>query len=76
MPDQRQLDVRELPPRQRHTSIFETRGRSALGDAIVLGNDHDPRPYQLEAEEPGKFGWDYRERGAEVWRVQITRQTA
>jgi uncharacterized protein (DUF2249 family) len=78
MPDLQQLDVRELPPRQRHALIFETCGDLTTGDAIVLVNDHDPRPlyYQFEAEQPGRFGWEYLERGPEVWRVRITRQAA
>lgn len=78
MPDLQQLDVRELPPRQRHSLIFETCGKLAGGDAIVLVNDHDPRPlyYQFEAEYPGRFGWEYIESGPEVWRVRITRQAA
>ncbi len=78
MSDPRQLDVRELPPRQRHALIFDTCGNLAAGDALVLVNDHDPRPlsYQFEAEQPGKFGWEYLERGPEVWRVRITRQAA
>ena len=78
MPDLPQLDVRELPPRQRHTLIFATCEKLATGGAIVLVNDHDPRPlyYQFEAEQPGRFGWEYLERGPEVWRVRITRQAA
>jgi hypothetical protein len=44
MPALRQLDVRELPPRQRHALIFETCDNLATGDALVLVNDHDPRP--------------------------------
>ena len=65
MSELRQLDVRELPPRQRHALIFDTCDTLATGDALVLVNDHDPRPlyYQFEAEQPGRFGWDYLERG-------------
>lgn len=76
MPDFRKLDVRELPPRQRHELIFATCEKLGTGDGIVLVNDHDPRPlyYQFEAEQPGKFGWEYLERGPEVWRIRIIRQ--
>jgi uncharacterized protein (DUF2249 family) len=78
MSDLHQLDVRELPPRQRHALIFDTCDKLATGDALVLVNDHDPRPlyYQFEAEQPDRFGWEYLERGPEVWRVRITRQAA
>ena len=36
-------------------------------------NDHDPRPlyHQLQAEQPGKVGWEYLEQGPEIWRVRI-----
>ncbi|MGH7037048.1 MAG: DUF2249 domain-containing protein [Stellaceae bacterium] len=75
MPNPQQLDVRDLPPPQRHALIFDTCGKLPVGNAVILVNDHDPRPlyYQFEAEQPGQFGWEYIERGPEVWRVRITR---
>lgn len=78
MSDAKQLDVRELPPPQRHALIFQTCGNLAAGDAIVLVNDHDPKPlyYQFQAEYPGRFGWDYVESGPDVWKVRITRKAA
>jgi uncharacterized protein (DUF2249 family) len=41
---------------------------------MLLINDHDPRPlrYQLMAERPEKFEWEYEAEGPEVWRVRIT----
>jgi len=78
MSDARQLDVRDLPPPQRHTLIFDTCGKLKAGDAILLVNDHDPKPlyYQFQAEQPGQFGWEYIESGPQVWRVRITRTKA
>lgn len=78
MSDAKQLDVRELPPPQRHALIFQTCGDLGAGDAIVLVNDHDPKPlyYQFQAEYPGRFGWEYEESGPEVWKVRITRKAA
>ncbi len=72
------LDVRALPPPQRHALIFETCGKLTAGDAVLLVNDHDPKPlyYQFEAEHPGLFGWQYVESGPEVWQVRITRNKA
>ena len=69
------LDVRELPPRDRHRLIFDRYGALASGDAFVLVNDHDPKPlyYQFEYEHKGQFGWTYLEQGPDVWRVQIKR---
>lgn len=71
------LDVRRLPPAQRHSLIFQTCGKLAVGSAVVLINDHDPKPlrYQFDAESPGEFGFSYLEAGPEVWRVEIRRLT-
>ncbi|MGH7112093.1 MAG: DUF2249 domain-containing protein, partial [Stellaceae bacterium] len=51
MPNPQQLDVRDLPPPQRHALIFDTCGKLPVGNAVILVNDHDPRPlyYQFEA---------------------------
>jgi uncharacterized protein (DUF2249 family) len=67
------LDIREVPPRDRHPLIFERFDGLAPGEGFVLVNDHDPRPlfYQFAAERAGGFTWDYQERGPEVWRVRI-----
>lgn len=73
-----QLDVRTQPPARRHELIFETYARLAADEGFVLVNDHDPKPlyYQLAAEHPGQFSWDYLEQGPEVWRVRIGRNGA
>ncbi len=69
------LDVRSEPPARRHALIFDTFGTLATGDGFELINDHDPKPlyYQLEAEQTGKFSWEYKEQGPEAWRVEICR---
>ncbi len=69
------LDVRALPPRERHPRIFSRFDALAPGTGFVLVNDHDPKPlyYQLAAERPGAFSWQYLEQGPEVWRVAIGR---
>jgi uncharacterized protein (DUF2249 family) len=67
------IDVRELPPAQRHQKIFELVNELVVGRSFILVNDHDPKPlyYQLEAEYPKQFSWTYLDRGPEVWRVEI-----
>ena len=74
MPDTT-LDVRSEPPARRHELIFDTFEALASGDGFELVNDHDPKPlyYQLEAEQTGRFSWEYFEQGPEVWRVRIGR---
>lgn len=70
-----QLDVRTEPPARRHELIFDTYAGLAEGAGFVLVNDHDPKPlyYQLAAEHPDQFSWDYLEEGPKVWRVRIGR---
>jgi len=70
------LDVRALPPFQRHSLIFETFESLSPGGAFILVNDHDPKPlyYQFAAERPNQFTWEYLEQGPEVWRVRIGRR--
>ncbi|HET6869258.1 MAG TPA: DUF2249 domain-containing protein [Solirubrobacteraceae bacterium] len=70
-----QLDVRTEPPARRHALIFDTYAGLTAGNGFVLVNDHDPKPlyYQLAAEHPDQFSWDYLEQGPEVWRVRIGR---
>ncbi len=67
------LDLRDLPPAERHGTIFELWDRLAPGQAILLINDHDPKPlyYQFAAEFEGKFQWHYEQEGPEDWIVTI-----
>jgi uncharacterized protein (DUF2249 family) len=68
-----ELDVRPLPPAQRHAVIFRTFDALPGGGAFVLINDHDPKPlyYQLNAERAGQLVWEYLEEGPSEWRVSI-----
>ncbi len=70
-----ELDVRSVPPPQRHPLIFQTFEALRPGEAFILVNDHDPKPlyYQFQYERPGQFAWTYLEQGPEVWRVRIGR---
>lgn len=71
--DQSIIDVRTLPPAERHRKIFQLVNELAAGTSFVLVNDHDPKPlyYQLEAEYPKQFSWTYLDAGPTVWRVGI-----
>lgn len=71
---ERELDVRDVAPRERHPLIFRTFESLGGGDAFVLVNDHDPKPlyYQFAAEHAGEFTWTYLEQGP-TWRVRIGR---
>ena len=72
------IDVRTIPPRERHPLIFYAFDRLATGEALELTNDHDPRPlfHQFIGRVPGEFSWSYLEQGPTTWRVAITRVQA
>ncbi len=74
-PENAVLDVRVIPPRDKHPTIFRTFDALAEGEAFVLVNDHDPVPlrYQFQHERSNLFEWSYMEEGPEVWRVRIGR---
>lgn len=67
------LEVRHLPPAQRHELIFETYHKLQSGQGFILINDHDPKPlyYQFAFEYPDRFTWTEIEMGPDVWRVRI-----
>lgn len=69
------VDVRQIPPAQRHRLIFQTFEALPAGEQFQLVNDHDPKPlfYQFQAERAGQFSWEYVEQGPTVWRVHIGR---
>lgn len=67
------VDVRSIVPRERHPLIFGSFAALGAGEALLLVNDHDPKPlyYQFQAESKDEFTWDYLESGPEVWQVKI-----
>lgn len=69
------LDIRTIPPGQRHPLIFEQFESLAVDESFVLVNDHDPKPlyYQFQAERTDQFTWEYLEQGPQAWRVRIGR---
>lgn len=69
------VDVREIVPRDRHPLIFDTFDGLAAGQAMILVNDHDPKPlyYQFLHERAGQFDWTYLLEGPDEWRVRIAR---
>lgn len=72
------LDVRVIEPRFKHPTIFDTFDSLNKGEAFVIINDHDPKPlyYQLLAERPNQFNWEYLQNGPEEWRVKIEKPLA
>lgn len=46
------LDLRDVPPPERHPRIFDAFEALESGESLTLINDHDPRPlyYEMDAE--------------------------
>lgn len=46
------LDVREIPPADRHPKIHDAFDRLDSGEVLVIVNDHEPKPlfYEMQAE--------------------------
>lgn len=71
------IDVRPIPPRERHPRIFSTFDALPPGGFFHLVNDHDPKPlwYQFQAEHGDTIEWEYLESGPAVWRVRIGKRS-
>ena len=63
------LDVRQMPPWERHSTIFQKFDEMDVGDTLKLVNDHEPKPlyYQFMAEMPGKVAWESNQLGPREW---------
>lgn len=67
------IDVTKLEPRLKHPTIFDAFDNLKEGEAVLIHNDHDPKPvyYQLLGERGNTFSWAYLANGPEVWEVEI-----
>ena len=65
------LDVREIPPAERHPKIHDAFANLESGEALTLVNDHEPKPlfYEMQAEvdEFDADGYTVERRGADEY---------
>jgi uncharacterized protein (DUF2249 family) len=68
------LDLRPLPPAERHRQVNEYLDALAPGETLELVNDHRPSPlrYELAATRPGQYDWTDGDDGPERWTATIT----
>jgi uncharacterized protein (DUF2249 family)/quercetin dioxygenase-like cupin family protein len=73
-----ELDVRQLRKPDKHPTIFASYAALAVGESFILVNNHDPKHLRAEfdADHPGSYGWDYVEKGPQVWRIRISKLTS
>ena len=69
------LDLRPMPPFERHDKIFQIWNSLQPGETLRIINDHNPKPlyYQFEAEYKGRYAWEYEQEGPRDWIVKIKR---
>ena len=72
------LDLRKMPPFERHSTIFTSWDSLPEEHTLRIVNDHDPKPlrYQFEAEQKGKFNWEYEQQGPKDWIVRIRKEAS
>lgn len=70
-----QIDVREIPPRERHSRIFQSFDSLRPGEKIEITSDHEPRPLlaQFADTRPDTFEARFTESGPTVWKLEIER---
>ncbi|WP_435101616.1 DUF2249 domain-containing protein [Halarchaeum sp. P4] len=61
------LDVREIPPPERHPKIHDAFADLESGDVLTIVNDHEPKPlfYEFQAEVEAFDADDYEVEEAE-----------
>ena len=69
------IDVREIPPGQRHETVLAAVAAVPAGGALVLVAPHAPRPLlaQIETGHPGEFALEWLQSGPEVWQLRLVR---
>jgi len=71
------IDVTVIEPSLKHATVFNAFDVLNAGEAILLNNDHDPKPlyYQLLGERGSCFSWSYLQNGPETWTIEIRKNT-
>jgi uncharacterized protein (DUF2249 family) len=71
-----QIDMREIPPRDRQSLVLTTLRSLGSGESMELVHDLDPTSLLLHLqtqELPGRYGWEDLQHGPQLWRVRITK---
>ncbi len=70
------INVQEIEPRLRHSTIFETFDKLKEGEYLIIHNNHDPQPvyYQLLEIRGEVFTWEYLQQGPEWWDIKLSKK--
>src|SRR5579862_151030 len=69
------LDARSLPAATRTEQILESFDKLAVGTALEINEETDPRALRNEMAQlrPGRFSWDARNLGSNRWTIRLER---
>jgi uncharacterized protein (DUF2249 family) len=72
---EREIDLCLMQRAERHPLVFDAFDGLAVGESLVIFNDHDPQPLRMQIEQlrEGEMSWEYIERGPVTFRVRVTR---
>lgn len=78
MGDKVALDLRNIPPRERHINVYDMFNGLRPGEVMELVNDHDPEAmrHQICEELRGMFEWNPVRQGPSVWVVDIRKTSS
>lgn len=67
------IDARLYEAKDKHKKIFKMFESLAVDEAMLLLNDHDPKPlyYQFAAERADTFEWTYKTNGPDLFEILI-----
>jgi uncharacterized protein (DUF2249 family) len=75
---ERTLDLRDVPPSERHPKIHDAFADLDAGEALTLVNDHEPTPlfYEFRAEVDGfdADGYEVERRGSEEFVATLPKE--
>lgn len=73
----REIDLCLLQRAERRPLVFDAFDRLAVGESLVIFNDHDPQPLRMQIEplRAGEMSWEYVERDPVTFSVRVTRVT-
>lgn len=73
-----EIDVRDLKPHRRHDVLTTIFGDLGPAEAVVLINDHDPKPlyYELRSMYGDVIEWEYVTQEAGEWIIAIEKTSA
>jgi len=73
-PGMRELDVREMPPADRHDRIHNAFDGLEAGETLVVVNDHDPKPLFYEMREEVPEGYEVERRADDEFRARFPKR--